>query len=259
MRGFADRSEAGRLLAGQLTAYARRGDVVVLGLPRGGVVVAYEVARALDAPLDVYVVRKLGVPGQEELAFGAIASGGIRVLNPDVVRGAGLDQARIDAVASREQAELERREKAYRGDSPPLDLAGKTVIVVDDGLATGASMRTAIRSLEAHHPTRIVMAVPTAPLSTCRDLEREVDEAVCLMTPEMFFGVGQWYTDFSQTTDDEVLEALRKAAGFGRQNPSGAKLAMDPEPAADSEPAAGPEPGDVPAAAQRPRGAAAGE
>ncbi len=216
MRGFADRSEAGRRLAEKLAAYAGRSDVVVLGLPRGGVVVAYEVARALGVPLDVYVVRKLGVPGQEELAFGAIASGGIRVLNADVVRGVGLDQARIDAVAAREQIELERREKAYRGDSPPRELAGKTVIIVDDGLATGASMRTAIRSLAAHGPGRVVMAVPTAPSSTCRDLESEVDEAVCLMTPEMFFGVGQWYADFSQTTDDEVLEALRKAADFGR-------------------------------------------
>jgi predicted phosphoribosyltransferase len=246
MRVFADRTEAGRLLAEKLTAYRDRSDVVVLGLPRGGVVVAYEVARALDAPLDVYVVRKLGVPGQEELAFGAIASGGVRVLNPDVVRAAALDQARIDAVAAREQAELERREKAYRGDSPPLELAGKTVIVVDDGLATGASMRTAIRSLEAHRPARVVMAVPTAPRSTCHDLEREVDEAVCLMTPEMFFGVGQWYTDFSQTTDEEVLEALRKAADFGGRT------------ASNGESAAGQEPGGT-SGGNDPRGAPAGD
>jgi putative phosphoribosyl transferase len=215
-------------LAEKLREYGGRSDVVVLGLPRGGVVVAYEVARALNAPLDVYVVRKLGVPGQEELAFGAIASGGVRVLNPDVVRAAGLDQARIEAVTAREQIELERREKAYRGDSPPRELAGKTVIIVDDGLATGASMRTAIRSLEAHRPGRIIMAVPTAPWSTCRDLEGEVDEAVCLMTPEVFFGVGQWYADFSQTTDDEVLEALRKAAPFGRATAGGGQPGTGP-------------------------------
>ena len=182
---------------------------------------AFEVAKALDAPLDVYMVRKLGVPGQEELAFGAIASGGVRVLNPDVVRAAGLDQADIEAIAAREQAELERRERAYRGDSAPLELAGKTVILVDDGLATGASMRTAIRSLEAHHPGWITMAVPTAPRSTCLDLEREVDEAVCLMTPEPFFGVGQWYIDFSQTTDDEVIGLLREAASFGQREVGG--------------------------------------
>jgi putative phosphoribosyl transferase len=176
---------------------------------------------ALDAPLDVYVVRKLGVPGQEELAFGAIATGGVRVLNPDVVRAAGLDQAQIDAVAAREQTEMERRERAYRGDSVPLELAGKTVILVDDGLATGASMRTAIRSLQAHHPAWIAMAVPTAPRSTCLDLEREVDEAVCVMTPEPFFGVGQWYTDFSQTSDAEVIDLLRAAAAFGRRETGG--------------------------------------
>jgi putative phosphoribosyl transferase len=212
MRVFADRVDAGRLLAKSLAGYEGRSDVIVLGLPRGGVVVAFEVAKALDAPLDVFVVRKLGVPGQEELAFGAIASGGVRVLNPDVVQAIGLDQAEIEAITVREQVELERRERAYRGDSPALEMAGKTVILVDDGLATGASMRTAIRALEAHHPGWITMAVPTAPLSTCRDLEREVDEAVCLMTPEPFFGVGQWYVDFSQTSDDEVIALLRAAA-----------------------------------------------
>ena len=186
------------------------------GFPRGGVVVAFEVAKALRAPLDVYVVRKLGVPGQEELAFGAIASGGVRVLNPDVVRAAGLGQADIEAVTAREQAELDRREAPYRRDLPPLELSGKTVILVDDGLATGASMRTAIRSLAAHHPARVTMAVPTAPRSTCDELGREVDEAVCVMTPEPFFGVGQWYVDFSQTTDGEVLDLLRRPASFRR-------------------------------------------
>jgi putative phosphoribosyl transferase len=212
MRVFADRRDAGRQLADQLTGYRGRNDVVVLGLPRGGVVVAFEVAKALNAPLDVYMVRKLGVPGQEELAFGAIASGGVRVLNPDVVTAAGLDDVQIDTITAREQTELERRERAYRGDSAPLDLTGKTVILVDDGLATGASMRTAIRSLEAHRPGWITMGVPTAPRSTCTDLEREVDEAVCVMTPEPFFGVGQWYIDFSQTTDQEVIELLQEAA-----------------------------------------------
>jgi putative phosphoribosyl transferase len=195
MRVFADRAEAGRLLAKELARY----------------VVAFQVAAALSAPLDVYMVRKLGVPGQEELALGAIASGGVRVLNPDVVRAAGLDQAHIDAVTVRERAELERREQLYRGDMPPLELAARTVILVDDGLATGASMRTAIHSLELHRPGWITMAVPTGPRSTCSDLEREVDEAVCLTTPEPFFGVGQWYIDFSQTTDDEVIELLHQA------------------------------------------------
>jgi putative phosphoribosyl transferase len=214
MRVFADRHDAGRVLAERLTGYAGRGDVIVLGLPRGGVVVAFEVAKALRAPLDVYVVRKLGVPFQEELAFGAIASGGVRVLNPDVVQAAGLRQADIEAVTAREQAELQRRERAYRGDRPPLDVDGKTVILVDDGLATGASMRTAIRSLAAHHPGRVTMAVPTAPGSTCRELEREVDEAVCVTTPEPFFGVGQWYVDFAQITDAEVIDLLQAAATF---------------------------------------------
>jgi putative phosphoribosyl transferase len=231
MRVFADRHDAGRVLAYKLAGYQDRSNVVVLGLPRGGVVVAFEVAKALRAPLEVYVVRKLGVPGQEELAFGAIASGGVRVLNPDVVRVAGLDQADIEAVTVREQAELERRERLYRGDRPPLDLRGKTAILVDDGLATGASMRTAIRSLEGHHPEWITMAVPTAPPSTCRDLESEVDEAVCVMTPEPFFGVGQWYIDFSQTSDAEVIELLRETRDFGQKagaSPGEPATATDP-------------------------------
>ncbi len=219
MRVFSDRKDAGRQLAERLTGYSGRDDLVVLGLPRGGIVVAFEVAKALDAPLDVYMVRKLGVPGQEELAFGAIASGGVRVLNHDVVAAAGLGQADIEAITVRERAELERRERVYRGSSAPLELTGRTVILVDDGLATGASMRTAIRSLEDHHPAWVTMAVPTAPVSTCRDLEREVDEAVCVMTPEAFFGVGQWYADFSQTSDGEVVSLLNEAAKFGRPGP----------------------------------------
>ena len=211
MRIFAHRREAGQELAAKLSAYQNREGVVVLGLPRGGVVVAFEVAEALHAPLDVYMVRKLGVPGQEELAFGALASGGVRVLNPEVIQAAGLQQAEMDAVAAREGAELERRERLYRGDSPPLALGGKTVILVDDGLATGASMRTAIVSLKSQGPAWITMAVPTAPPSTCRDLEREVNEAVCVMTPEPFFSVGQWYADFSQTSDAEVIDILRRS------------------------------------------------
>jgi putative phosphoribosyl transferase len=214
MRMFADRHDAGRVLADRLSGYERRKDVIVLGLPRGGVVVAFEVAKALRAPLDVYVVRKLGVPGHEELAFGAIATGDVRVLNPDVVQAAGVREADIQSATAREQAELERRERAYRGDQPPLDLKGKAVILVDDGLATGASMRTAILSLKAHRPGWVTMAVPTGPISTCRELESEVDEAVCVMTPEPFFGVGQWYLDFSQTTDAEVIDLLRTAASW---------------------------------------------
>lgn len=211
MRVFADRHDAGRVLAERLAAYAGREDVIVLGLPRGGVVVAYEVALALHAPLDVYVVRKLGVPGQEELAFGAIASGGVRVLNHDVIRDAGVTDQVIEAATAREKVELERRERLFRGGRPPLDLQGKTVILVDDGLATGASMRTAILSLGAHHPAWVTMAVPTAPPSTCQDLAREVDEAVCVITPAQFWGVGQWYMDFSQTSDAEVIALLRAA------------------------------------------------
>lgn len=208
MRVFADRREAGRLLAEKLATYQGRDDVIVLGLPRGGVVVAFEVAEALRVPLDVYVVRKLGVPGQEELAFGAIATGGVRVLNPDVVHTARLTESEIEAVTRREKAELGRRERLYRGGRSLLLLSGKTVILVDDGLATGASMRTAIQSLEAHDPAWVVMAVPTAPASTFHELEDEVDEAITVMMPEPFFGVGQWYHDFSQTTDAEVLALL---------------------------------------------------
>ena len=215
MQLLRDRREAGRLLAEMLTSYSGRDDVVVLGLPRGGVVVAFEVAKALNVPLDVFLVRKLGAPGQEELAVGAIASGGVRVMNSDVVDALGLSDSQIEAVAAREQVELERRERAYRGGAKPLDLVGKTVILVDDGLATGASMRTAIRSLKSHRPGRIVVAVPTAPRSTCIALKREVDEAICLMTPEPFYAIGQWYLDFSQTSDEEVVALLQAAAGFG--------------------------------------------
>ena len=218
MRLLTDRREAGRLLGVELKSYSGRGDVVVLGLPRGGVVVAYEVAKVLNAPLDVYLVRKLGAPGQEELAIGAIASGGVRVMNEDLVDALSLSYAQIEAIAAREQVELERRERIYRGDSRPPELSGKTVILVDDGLATGASMRTAIRSLRSHRPGRIVVAVPTAPRSTCAALESEVDEVVCLMSPEPFYAIGQWYQDFTQTSDSEVVTLLGEAKAFGRSD-----------------------------------------
>jgi putative phosphoribosyl transferase len=242
---FADRHDAGRVLACKLADYEDREKVVVLGLPRGGVVVAFEVARALRVPLDVFVVRKLGVPGQEELAFGAIAGGGVKVLNRDVLQASKLSEHEMDAIAAKETVELERRERLYRGGRPPLHLGGKTIILVDDGLATGASMRTAIRALRAQNPGWITMAVPTAPARTCKDLEREVDEAVCVMTPDPFLGVGQWYLDFSQTTDEEVITLLKIASGFRRASrsagepPASKSTALD---AATPAPAAAPAP-----------------
>jgi predicted phosphoribosyltransferase len=215
-RRFRDRREAGRVLAAQLGAYANRPDVLVLALPRGGVPVAAEVARALGAPLDVFVVRKLGVPRHEEFALGAIATGGVRVLNEDVVRALQIPDRVIDAVAAKEQAELARRERAYRGDRPPLDVRGRTVILVDDGLATGATMHAAIRALRQQQPARIVVAVPTASPETCHELKKEVDEVICATTPDPFYAVGLWYEDFSQTTDEEVRELLAQSTGAGR-------------------------------------------
>lgn len=209
---FRDRRDAGRRLVQKLHNYADRKDVVVLGLPRGGVPVAYEVAKALHAPLDVFLVRKLGLPGHEELAMGAIASGGVRVLNEDVVRALNIPPQIIDLVAEREREELERREREYRTNRPSPSLSGKTVILVDDGLATGSSMRAAIAGLRAQHPARIVIAVPTAAVETCESLAGEVEEIICVSTPEPFFGVGAWYDDFSQTTDDEVHQLLSAAA-----------------------------------------------
>jgi predicted phosphoribosyltransferase len=205
---FADRREGGRLLAERLGRYAHRGDVVVLGLPRGGMPVAAEVAAALEAPLDVFVVRKLGVPGHEELAMGAIASGGVRVLNEDVVRAVGIPEPEIDRVAARELETLEARERAYRGEHPPLDVHGRTAILVDDGLATGATMRAAISALRDRGAAEIVAAVPTAPRETCEALTREVDDLVCATMPEPFTAVGLWYRDFSPVTDDQVRELL---------------------------------------------------
>lgn len=218
---FEDRSQAGQWLAGKLEPYARRNDVVVLGLPRGGVPVAFEVARALDAPLDVFLVRKLGLPGHEELAMGAIASGGVRVLNDDVVQAMAVPGQVIDTVAAREERELERREKAYRGDRSLPDLAGKTVIVVDDGLATGSTMKAAAAALRRLGPARVVVAVPVAAADSCAQVGREVDEMVCATTPEPFLAVGRWYRDFSETTDEQVrslLEQARAHAGTERRH-----------------------------------------
>jgi predicted phosphoribosyltransferase len=213
---FRDRSEAGRLLAAKLARYAERPDVLVLALPRGGVPVAYEVARALGAPLDVFIVRKLGVPGQEELAMGAVASGGVRVLNQEVVHALRVPDYVVDAVAEWELLELARRERVYRGERPFPDLRGRTVILVDDGLATGATMHAAVQALRQKQPARLVVAVPTAAPETCEELSAEVDEVVCAITPEPFYAVGIWYEDFSQTTDEEVRELLARAQTIDR-------------------------------------------
>lgn len=209
---FRHRQEAGRLLAGRLADYADRADVVILALPRGGVPVAFEIASALHAPLDVMVVRKLGVPGHEELAMGAIASGGVQVINEEVVRHLGLTPAVLASVAAIEQDELARREQTYRGERSPVTVEGRTVILVDDGLATGSTMRAAVAALRRRAPARIVVAVPTAAPETCEELKAEVDEMVCATTPTPFYGVGQWYDDFSQTTDEEVRDLLEQAA-----------------------------------------------
>ena len=216
-RLFRDRRDAGRVLAGLLDHYRGRPDVIVLGLPRGGVPVAYEIAQTLGAPLDVFVVRKLGVPGREELAMGAIASGGVVVINDDVVRGLDIAPEVIQRVAEREGRELLRREQAYREGRPMPNLAGKTVILVDDGLATGASMRAAIEALRQHRPARIVAAVPVAPQSTCQELAEIVDEVVCATTPSPFLAVGRSYWDFTQTTDEEVRDLLARASASRRQ------------------------------------------
>jgi predicted phosphoribosyltransferase len=217
---FRDRTEAGRRLAGELGAYAGRRDVIVLALPRGGVPVAYEVARALGAPLDVFVVRKLGLPWHEELAMGAIASGGVRLLNEDLVRHYGIGRDTIERVTAAERAELERRERRYRGDRPFPDLTGKTVVLVDDGLATGASMRAAVEALRQEGPARVVVAVPVSAPETCDAFRDVADDIVCAITPEPFHAVGLWYEDFSQTTDEEVRDLLKRASGTVRAGES---------------------------------------
>ena len=211
MEQFRDRREAGRRLAQKLSAYANRSDVTIFALPRGGVPVAYEVALALNAPLDIYIVRKLGLPGREELAIGAVGSGGVRVLNEDIIYALNIPAELINIVAQRELQEVERREHEYRGDRPAPDVHDRTVILIDDGLATGASMRAAVVGLRTQDPARIVIAVPTAAPETCNAFYFKVDEIVCAMTPEPFFGVGRWYKDFSQTTDEEVRTLLHEA------------------------------------------------
>ncbi len=209
---FHDRRHAGQVLGDALRAYAGRDDVLVLGLPRGGVPVACEVAQALGAPLDVFVVRKLGVPGHAELAMGAIASGGVRVLNEQLVRQLGIEPRVIDAVAEEEQRELERRERLFRAERPAPSVKGRTVILVDDGLATGATMRAAIAALRKLDPARIVVAVPVGARETCEELEHHVDEVVCAHSPVLFEAVGLWYENFDQTSDAQVRETLEGCA-----------------------------------------------
>ncbi|MGO4173403.1 phosphoribosyltransferase [Bosea sp. TAF32] len=223
---FSDRRAAGRKLASRLRRYRERGDVVVLALPRGGVPVGFEVARALKAPLDVLVVRKLGVPGDEEMAMGAIATTGARVLNREVIAALGIAQDVLDKVTAKEEQELLRRERLYRGGRAPLSLEGQTVIIVDDGLATGATMRAAVRALRDKHPARIVVAVPVGSREICQAMKAVADEVVCATMPHYFLGVGSWYSDFSQTGDDEVRalldEASRLRPGPGHQGDGGA-------------------------------------
>jgi len=216
---FRDRSDAGCRIAAELAEFANRRDVIVLALPRGGVPVAYEVARALKAPLDVFVVRKLGLPGYEELAMGAIASGGVRVVNDDVVRQFRVNADAIDIVADDELQELERRETAYRNGRPPPNVAGKTVILVDDGLATGSTMRAAVLALRQLHPAAVIVAVPVGAAETCEQLKEYADKVLCTVMPDNFSAVGRWYIDFGQTSDEEVKELLVRAA---QERPGGA-------------------------------------
>ena len=208
---FHDRHDAGRQLAARLGEYAGREDVLVLALPRGGVPVGYEVARELGAPLDVFLVRKLGVPGHEELAMGAIASGGVRVLNEEVVRGLGIPPAAIEQVSAAEEAELARREREYRDDRPAPQVAGRAVILVDDGLATGSTMRAAVEALRHQGPAEIVVAVPVGAPETCAAMNLVADQTVCAHMPDRFAAVGLWYEDFSQTPDNEVRALLAEA------------------------------------------------
>ena len=205
---FSDRKDAGRQLAAKMKDYKGHRDLVVLALPRGGVPVGAEVARELEAPFDVFLVRKLGAPGQEELAMGAIASGGVRVLNPSVVRGMGISDEVIEETVEREKEELQRREFEYRGARPPLDLKGRVVVLVDDGLATGASMGAAVQAVREAKPRHIIVAVPTAAPDTANEISKEADKVISVMTPSPFMAVGAWYDDFRQTTDDEVRELL---------------------------------------------------
>lgn len=212
IKSFQNRVDAGQRLSQQLLSYANCPDVLVLGLPRGGVPVAAEVAKALNAPLDICLVRKLGVPDQPELAMGAIANNGVRVLNPEVLQWRGISPADIERVTQQEQVELDRRNRLYRGDRQPPDLQGRCVILVDDGVATGSTMRAAIATLEPQKPEYIVVATPVAPAATCEALKSLVNEVVCLLTPDSFYAIGNWYEDFTQTTDVEVRRLLEHAA-----------------------------------------------
>jgi putative phosphoribosyl transferase len=222
---FRDRTEAGRHLAQRLQSYANRTDVLVLGLPRGGVPVAFEVAQALNAPLDICLVRKLGVPGHSELAMGAIASGGVRILNYDVISSLGITDKTIEAVAARELRELQRRDRAYRGHRPQPVIPDQTVILVDDGIATGATMRAAFAILKSQHPQELIVAVPVAPAEVCQAIAPEVDQVVCLATPSPFYAIALWYDNFSQTTDAEVCDLL------ARQEQNRNLIAPSPTPA----------------------------
>jgi putative phosphoribosyl transferase len=214
---FRDRTAAGRVLSEQLRSYATKSDLLVLGLPRGGVPVAYEIAESLDAVLDVFVVRKLGVPGQEELAMGAIAAGGVRVLDMTTIAALGIPQGTIDDVAKREARELVRRERQYRGQRQAPRMTGRTVMLVDDGLATGSTMRAAVGALRAYRPAKIIVAIPVAPAEVCDQLRPLVDDLVCSMTPEPFYAVGLWYEDFSTVTDRDVRHLLAQAAEHREQ------------------------------------------
>ena len=211
---FRNRIEAGQVLARRLQQYKNQPDVLILGLPRGGVPVAYEVARELNAPLDVFIVRKLGVPGHEELGMGAIATGGVRTLHEGIIREIGISPQTIEAVSAREQAELERRERLYRGDRPAPTIKGRTVVIVDDGLATGSTMKAAIQAVRQQDPRQVIVAVPTAPSETCEQLKGSADEVVCALTPEPFFAVGGSYADFTQITDEEVRDLIASAVNI---------------------------------------------
>jgi predicted phosphoribosyltransferase len=218
-RAFEDRREAGRALAARLRSYAGRDDVVVLALPRGGVPVAFPVADAMNAPLDLFLVRKLGTPGHRELAMGAIASGGVRVLNDEVVKWYGIPEATIEVAAREEELELRRREAAYREGRAPVPLEGKTIILIDDGLATGSTMTAAVKAVRQHGPARVIVAVPVGARDTCEAMSRLADEVVCVRTPEPFSAVGQWYLNFDQTSDEEVTALLRAHAGPATPHP----------------------------------------